>query len=125
MQCEPNTFKQKLYDEFEQNSFKVLGVPTDRIREVLSQHGEDIDAEFDAAWNFGGVSFMRLSMNFKLAALESLYHEIGTGIELTTEERRSRFKSLGIGLNEDTLDTYYKQRDEQLKAAERHTKQTT
>ena len=125
MQCEPNTFKQKLYDEFEQNSFKVLGVPTDRIREVLSQHGEDIDAEFDAAWNFGGASFMRLSMNFKLAALESLYHEIGTGIELTTEERRSRFKSLGIGLNEDTLDTYYKQRDEQLKAAERHTKQTT
>ena len=117
MQCEPNTFKQKLYDEFEQNSFKVLGVPTDRIREVLSQHGEDIDAEFEAAWNFGGVSFMRLSMNFKLAALESLYHEIGTGIELTPEERRSRFKSLGIGLNEDTLDTYYKQRDEQLPAA--------
>ena len=39
MQCEPNTFKQKLYDEFEQNSYKVLGVPTDRIREVLSEHG--------------------------------------------------------------------------------------
>ena len=46
MQCEPNLFKQKLYDEFEQNSYKVLGVPTDRIREVLDEHGEDIDADF-------------------------------------------------------------------------------
>ena len=117
MQCEPNIFKQKLYDEFEQNSFKVLGVPTDRIREVLSEHGEDIDAEFDAAWDFGGANFMRLTMNFKLAALETLYHEIETEVELTSEEQLVRFKNLDIGLNEDTLDSYYKQRDEQLKAS--------
>ena len=116
MQCEPNLFKQKLYDEFEQNSYKVLGVPTDRIREVLGEHGEDIDADFDAAWDFGGANFMRLTMNFKLAALETLYHEIETGVELTAEEQLMRFKNLDIGLNEDTLDTYYKQRDEQLKA---------
>ena len=116
MQCEPNLFKQKLYDEFEQNSYKVLGVPTDRIREVLGEHGEDIDADFDAAWDFGGANFMRLTMNFKLAALETLYHEIETGVELTAEEQLVRFKNLDIGLNEDTLDTYYKQRDEQLKA---------
>ena len=120
MQCEPNIFKQKLYDEFEQNSYKVLGVPTDRIREVLSEHGEDIDAEFDAAWNFGGANFMRLSMNFKLAALETLYHEIETGVELTSEEQLLRFKNLDIGLNEDTLDSYYKQREEQQKATSQH-----
>lgn len=81
MQTQPDPFKQKLNDEFEQNSFKVLGVPTDRIREVLSEHGEDIDAEFDAAWNFGGANFIRLTMNFKLADLETLYHEIETGVE--------------------------------------------
>ena len=114
MQCEHNIFKQKLYDEFEQNSYKVLGVPTDRIREVLGEHGEDIDAEFDAAWNFGGASFMRLTMNFKLAALETLYHEIKTGVELTAEEQRFRFESLGLGLNEDTVTAYYNQRDQQL-----------
>ena len=120
MQCEPNIFKQKLYYEFEQNSFRVLGVPTNRIREVLSQHGEDIDAEFEAAWDFGGASFMRLAMNFKLAALESLYHEIGTGVELTPEERRSRFESLDLGLNEDTVNTYYNQIEAQQKAAVHH-----
>lgn len=118
MQCEPNLFKKKLYDEFEQNSFKVLGVPTDRVREVLSEHGEDIDAEFDAAWDFGGANFMRLTMNFKLAALETLYHEIETGVELTSEEQLVRFKNLDIGLNEDTLDIYYNKRDEQQKAAD-------
>lgn len=114
MQCEPNPFKQKLYEEFEQNSLRLLGVPTDRIREVLSQHGEDIDAEFGAAWDFGGASFMRLAMNYKLAALETLYHEIKTGVELTGEEQRFRFESLGLGLNEATVTTYYNQRDEQL-----------
>ena len=114
MRCEPNIFKQKLYDEFEQNSYKVLGVPTDRIREVLGEHGEDIDADFDAAWDFGGANFMRLTMNYKLAALETLYHEIETGVELTAEEQLLRFKNLDIRLNEDTLDAYYNQRDQQL-----------
>ena len=123
MQCEPNLFKQKLYDEFEQNSYKVLGVPTDRIREVLGEHGEDIDADFDAAWDFGGANFMRLTMNFKLAALETLYHEIETGVELTAEEQLVRFKNLDIGLNEDTLDTYYNQRDEQKKVID-HSEET-
>ena len=116
MQCEPNLFKQKLYDEFEQNSFKVLGVPTDRIREVLGEHGEDIDAEFDAAWDFGGANFMRLTMSFKLAALETLYHEIETGVELTSEEQLVRFKSLDIGLNEDTINAYYAEKNRQLRA---------
>ena len=115
MQCEPNLFKQKLYDEFEQNSYKVLGVPTDRIREVLSEHGEDIDAEFDAAWDFGGANFMRLTMSFKLAALETLYHEIETGVELTSEEQLVRFNSLGIGLNEDTINFYYSEKNKQLR----------
>lgn len=49
MQCKLNPLKQKLFGEVEQNSFKVLGEPTDLIREALSEHGEDIDAEFDAA----------------------------------------------------------------------------
>jgi glutathione peroxidase-family protein len=118
MQTQPDPFKQKLYDEFEQNSFKILGVPTDRVREVLSEHGEDIDAEFDAAWDFGGANFMRLAMSFKLAALETLYHEIETGVELTSEEQLLRFKSLDIGLNEETLDSYYRQRDAQQKAVD-------
>ena len=49
-------FKEKLYEELEANSYKLLGVPGNRVREVLSDKGEDIDAEFEAAWDFGGGS---------------------------------------------------------------------
>ena len=38
-----NQFKEKLYEEFEDNSYKLLGVPSDRVREVLAERGEDID----------------------------------------------------------------------------------
>ena len=58
-------------------------MPADRIREALSEHGEDVDTEFDAAWHFGGGNFTRLNMNFKLAAMETLYQQIETGDELT------------------------------------------
>ena len=37
-----NQFKEKLYEEFEANSFKLLGVPGNRVREVLSDKGEEI-----------------------------------------------------------------------------------
>ena len=49
-------FKEKLYEEFEANSFKLLGAPGNRVREVLSDKGEDIDAEFEAAWDFSGTA---------------------------------------------------------------------
>ena len=43
-------FKKRLYDGFEDHSYKVLGVSGDRIREVLGEHGRDIDAHFEAAY---------------------------------------------------------------------------
>ena len=57
-----NQFKEKLYEEFESNSYKLMGVPGNRVREVLAKYGEDIDAEFEAAWDFGGAAFMRQCM---------------------------------------------------------------
>ena len=67
MRCEPNLFKQKLYDEFEQNSYKVLGVLGNRVIEVPGKLGENIDADFEAAWDYGGASFMRISMSMVLS----------------------------------------------------------
>ena len=39
-------FKKRLYDEFEDHAYKVLGVSVDRFREVLGEQGNDIDADF-------------------------------------------------------------------------------
>ena len=54
-----NQFKEKLYEEFEANSYKLLGIPGNRVREMLAKYGEDTDAKFEAAWDFGGAVFMR------------------------------------------------------------------
>ena len=34
-----NRFKKRLYDEFEDHAYKVLGVSGDRVREVLGERG--------------------------------------------------------------------------------------
>ena len=117
MHCEPNPFKKKLDDEFEQNSFKVLGVPGDRVREVLGERGENIDADFEAAWEYGGASYMRVSMSMILATLELVYYQTEIDRELTEDERIQRYESFEIGLNKEIMDAWYDKRYEQLKAA--------
>ena len=111
-----NNFKQKLYKEFEANCFHVLGVPSNRVREVLGHRGENIDDKFDAAWQFGGATHTRQTMSMTLAALEVVYHESEIGKELTEEEQLSRFESWGIGLTPEIVDAWKEKRVAQFEA---------
>jgi len=101
-----NQFKVKLYEEFEDNAFKLMGVSGDRVREVLGNRGEDIDADFEAAWRFGGAPFMRQTMSMVLATLELVYHESDIGRQLSDEEQLSRFESHDIGLGREAVDAW-------------------
>ena len=102
-----NQFKEKLYEEFEANSYKLMGVPGNRVREVLAKYGEDIDAEFEAAWNFGGAAFMRQCMSLILCRLEQIYHERDLGRHLTQDEADERYTAWDIGLDTQTIDEYH------------------
>ena len=102
-----NRFKKRLYDEFEDHAYKVLGVSGDRVREVLGERGHDIDADFEAAYEFAGAAFMRQSMSWRLCALEQLYHETRIGRELTDDEQLERFSNWDVGLNAEILNAYY------------------
>jgi len=113
-----NQFKEKLYEEFEANSYKLMGVPGNRVREVLAKYGEDIDAEFEDAWNFGGARFMRQCMSLTLCRLEQIYHERGLGRHLTQDEADERYTAWDIGLDNQTIDEYYLKKREQDEAAE-------
>ena len=113
-----NQFKEKLYEEFEANSHKLLGVPGNRVREVLSDKGEDIDAEFEAAWDFGGAAFMRQCMSLTLCRLEQIYHERDLGRHLTQDEADERYTAWDIGLDTQTIDEYYLKKREQDEAAQ-------
>ena len=101
-----NQFKAKLYEEFEDNAFKLMGVSGDRVREVLGKRGEDIDADFEAAWRFGGAPFMRQTMSMVLATLELVYHDSDIGRQLSDEEQISRFESHDIGLDREAVDAW-------------------
>ena len=113
-----NQFKEKLYEEFEANSYKLMGVPSDRLREVLAKYNEDIDAEFEAAWDFGGAAFMRQCMSLTLCRLEQIYHERDLGRPLTEAEADERYIGWDIGLDAKTIDEYYLKKRQQNEAAE-------
>jgi hypothetical protein len=113
-----NQFKEKLYEEFEANSYKLMGVPGNRVREVLAKYGEDIDAEFEAAWNFGGAAFMRQCMSLTLCRLEQIYHERDLGRHLTQDEADERYTAWDIGLDANTIGEYYLKKQEQDEGAQ-------
>ena len=111
-----NQFKEKLYEEFEANSYKLMGVPGNRVREVLAKYGEDIDAEFEAAWDFGGATFMRQCMSLTLCRLEQIYYERDLGRQLTQGEADERYTAWDIGLNAKAIDEYYLTKKKQVEA---------
>lgn len=116
MKYDSNPFKQKLYDEFEQNSFKILGVPADRVREVLGARDENIDEMIESAWEFGGAQFARTTFNMVLATLNLVYHETEIGRELTDDEKIARYESFDVGLTKEIMDGWTDQRVRQLES---------
>ena len=102
-----NTFKQKLYNEFEQNCRKILGMSGIDLRDIHANIGRDIYAEFEENLSYAGPFFMRLSMQMAVAGYETAIHEHMIGRELRLAERDERFESLGIGLTKQNIHLYY------------------
>ena len=119
MRCDMNPFKRNLYAEFESNCFKLLGVPSSRVREVFADRDTDINAKFEAAWNFGGAPFMRQEMSMTIAILELVYHETEIDRQLTDEERTERYASWNIGLDADTIEEYYSTKEKLKEVAQK------
>lgn len=107
-------FKAKLYAEFERNCFHIFGVPGARVREVLSDRGNDLFQMYEEAWEYGGAVYMRQTMAFTILSLEAVYHETEIGRELTEEERNQRFENFDIGMDGHTIDAWQKTRAAQL-----------
>ena len=104
---EMDPFKKCVYDEFEANCRHILGVSSDRVKEVLLECGHDIFQEFEVTYEFAGDAFMRQSMSWRLCALEQVYHETKIGRELTDDEQLERFTNWDVGLNAEILNAYY------------------
>ena len=115
-------FKEKPYEELEANSYKLMDVPCNRVREVLAERGDVIDTNFEAVWHFGGVAFMRQCMSLTLCRLEHVYNESELGIGVTQDEADERYIAWDIGPNAKAIDEYYLKKREQNEAAEQDKK---
>ena len=109
-----NRFKAKLYAEFERNCFDIFGMPGARIREILSNCGEDLFEMYEEAWDFGGAVFMRQTMAMTVLTLEAVYYETEIGKQLSDEERVERYESFDIGLDAKSMRDWRKKRIAQL-----------
>ena len=56
---EISPFRKRLYDKFEDHAHKVLGVSGDSVRGSSGEHGHDVDADFEAAYEFARAASKR------------------------------------------------------------------
>ena len=75
----------------EEHAYQVLGVSGDSVREVLVERGHDIDADFEATYEFTGAAFMRQKMSHILCSLELVYYETEIGRQLKEDESLERY----------------------------------
>ena len=113
-----NKFKAKLYNEYEANCNSIFGVSGERVREVLSERGNDLFELYEEAWSYGGARFMRLTMAYTILTLEVIYHQEREGVSLSDEQRHSRYASFKIGLDEESINEWQNMRAEQLSLAD-------
>ena len=103
-------FEANLYSEFETNALKILNMSGDKVREMLANFGEDLDAQFTAAWNYGGASFMRQTMSMTLLNLDRVFQETDLKRQLSEDEFNERAVKFDIGMTPEVIDSWYQQK---------------
>ena len=91
-----NRFEDKLYQEFEQNLQRILGLSMDDFLVVIRQSLKDLHVKFDEILNNDGPKALRSEMNWQIIALSVIYKERDVGRTLTKEEFYEHAQSLGL-----------------------------
>ena len=91
-----NRFEDKLYQEFEQNLQRILGLSMSDFLVVIRQSSKDLHVKFDEILNNDGPKALRSEMNWQIIALSVIYKERDVGRTLTEEEFHEHAQSLGL-----------------------------
>ena len=91
-------FKEKIYKDFEQNLYRVLGMSLHEFNGVFSQEENSPFKEYEAAYDSGGPQKMRFYMNWSISNLSIIYTERDLGRSMTDEEKTLHRSKLGLGL---------------------------
>ena len=93
-----NHFENKIFEEFEKNLNRILGMTLEEYETILKRHGDRPLDEFRDTFNNEGADATRFVMNWSIVNLSVVYHERELGRKMTTEEIKSHAVSLGLGL---------------------------
>ena len=93
-----NPFMKPLYQEFEENLYRLFGITLDEFRKFEADQGEDIDEEFASIFEKLGPLRLREAMNWKIIALATIYEERKTGRRMTLDKIGAFAWTLGLNM---------------------------
>ena len=93
-----NAFKEKIFQEFEANLSRTLGMTIEEYSEIFHRRGEDALWEFETALREEGPEAARFMMNWSIVNLSVIYHEREMGRKMTSDEIKEHAINLDLGL---------------------------
>ncbi len=93
-----NPFMKPLYQEFEENLYRLFGLTLDEFRKFEADQGDDIDEEFNSVFEKLGPLHLREAMNWKIIALATIQEERKTGKRMTLDEIGAFAWTLGLNM---------------------------
>ena len=95
-----NPFMKPLYQEFEENLYRLFSLTLDEFRKFETDQGDDVDEEFASIFEKLGSLRLREAMNWKIIALATIYEERKTGKRMTLDEIGAFAWTLGLQIDD-------------------------
>ena len=93
-----NHFENKIFEEFEGNLNRILGLTLEEYETILKSHGDSPIEEFKDTLSNDGPDATRFIMNWSITNLSVIYRERELGRKMTKEEIKEHALSLDLGL---------------------------
>ena len=91
-------FMKPLYQEFEENLYRLFSLTLDEFRKFEADQGDDIDEEFAAVFEKLGLLRLRAAMNWKIIAPATIHEQRKTGKRMTLDEIGAFAWTLGLNM---------------------------
>ena len=104
-----NPFMKPLYQEFEENLYRLFSLTLDDFRKFEADHGADIDEEFASIFEKLGPLHLREAMNWKIIALAAIHEERKTGKRTTLDAIGAFAWTLGLQIDDLSEQGYMEQ----------------
>ena len=89
-------FKKKIYEDFEKNLNRILGMSFEEFKNVLGKDKDRLTEKYEAAYDSGGPEKIRFYMNWSISNLSIIFTEQDIDRPMTDEEKAAHRNNLGL-----------------------------